>query len=381
MGPNLYRSTLVVQTQAALDALLAGLPAEHAWEPELLALVLERWGDALRLGEARALRVERRLSGVTSALLGQVAQERLAEARDWALPEAGNEADDVMDDITFAVTRRDETESLMDALARWMRTGGSMGAGGGLAIDVPGVDELLATLEAFDAALARTTTREMAESALGVRVALHGDGSWLACLPDGLADPTRLADTSGLVGVEQLENTPSESATDAYLRHAKLASYVERAAERDPLYAEELARTIDALLDSNEGVAWRARSWRRRYKAVPAPEQIGQVVLAGPLVLAAASEGASTNEEQSYQALGALPGVAAEADLTIEGEQLVVRAYPAALRELLVNTRAGQRVSEDDCWAVRLPFRRGMELSVLIVDEVGARFEDTIVVT
>src|SRR5690606_23999202 len=140
---------------------------------ELLALVLERWGDALRLGEARALQVERRLPGVTPALLGRVAQERVVEARDWALPESHSAASDIIDDITFAVTRRDETESLINAVARWMRTSGSMGTGDGLAIDVPGMDELLAMLEAFDAALARTTTRDMAEAALGVRVALH----------------------------------------------------------------------------------------------------------------------------------------------------------------------------------------------------------------
>jgi hypothetical protein len=375
MGPSLYRTTLVVQTQGALEALLTGHSAESAWEPELLALVLERWGDALRLGEGRALQVERRLHGVTPGLLGRVAQDRVTEARAWVLPESDEARADLVDDIAFVATRRDETESLIDAMTRWMRMGD------GLVFDVPGVDELLATLEAFDRALARVATREMAEAALGVRVALHGDGSWLSRLAEPVTDATHSADTTGLEELEHLESTPSESATDAYLRHAKLAAYVERAAERDPLYAEELALTIDALLACHEALAWRARSWRRRYKAVPAPDQLRQIALAGPLVLAAASKETAPSEAGGYQALGALPGVAAEADLTIEGEQLVVRAYPAALRGLLVNTLAGQRVSEDDCWAVRLPFQRGMELTVLIVDEVGARFEDTIVVT
>ena len=186
MAADLYRSALVQQTRAALHALEQALLSEQELTSQAVAVLLERWGDALRLGESVPPKLRAKADEIELDTLGAALRQRIEELDAWTIPEPDDEASDAR--LGFALCRRDETESLLQGLTRLML------ARRGLPADVAGLETLCEGLAEFDAELGRRVHRRQAEAALGIRVALHDENTWLASLP--LPEPTGVAEST-----------------------------------------------------------------------------------------------------------------------------------------------------------------------------------------
>lgn len=370
MDSDLYRQELLAQTKAALDVILSDPPVK--WSAEQLGLALERLGDLLRLDEGLAETTSRLARTSDGRFLASVAHSRHEEARQWNLPDAGPVTDS--DVLEFVVTRRDETESFVVGLLRvaMARTPKIPLA------DIAGTNELLRALETFDSALSRIASRQVVESALGIRVALQKGRSWLDRLSEGVAERQENEKSEAFDWL-QFGAPPEEATTDRYIRKGLGASYVEGWAAREKAYAEDLADTIDVLKDCDEVISLKAAVWRKR--KAPVPSQIGPTLLFPGVIQQAAAADVEEEDASAVQTveLGPLPRVRAEAEVTYTKGHLTLRVYAEeTLERCEVNGEAAQPDAEG-CWLVQLPATPGTSTwHLLVVGESGSRFEENL---
>jgi hypothetical protein len=344
-------------------------------DPATARLALERVGDLMRCDTAVPSELAAWSAQASEDILDGVVRDAEAEARDWPLPEGwtalGASDDDAdLGSLAHVLQRRDEIESLCDAVVRAMLVRGRSPAALG------GWTGLEAILREVDGRLAAVVSRPLTEHLLGARVCLVRDRGWVSCLRDeGGENTLNLSGGHGGAPLPADVGEPSDAIVFDYLTRGRLYRYVEAYAAQNPAFAEELAGAYDTLQEEGElGQALIPRRWRKDYAGGR-----GSAVTygLGPVRLAAAAD--DSNSSATIE-LGTLPGLQAEVDAELELSagmwtlHVVVAhdAGPRGLKAVRLNDVEQTQPDGDGAWRVRAP--HSAELELRVEDATGAVF-------
>jgi hypothetical protein len=350
--------------ETALEGLTGTLGAPEAVEASLLALLLERLGDVLRLGAPPpdALRAWCRALG-QEALRGAVGIVA-REVKGWPRPApvvAGGEA------IAPVIRRRDAVESAMVALS-WIRL-----AHGWETSDIEGLDACLELVARYDQALATVADRDAVEVLLGDRACLLGTHGWLATLPEGVVQ-AGAPEVITLLPEVALDGSPSDRVVQEYLGHGTWRHHVEGLAARSPAFAAELAACFDTLAEMKEERSLVARLWRAQLGSAPAASPTTYEVDSSFFALAAAGHDEGAPEGQLI-ALGPLPDFPAEASLEVSAGRVTLFVFASApLARVQLGGAASDGPDEGQRWSVATALAPG-PLPIRIVAADGRSFE------
>lgn len=332
------RTTVEASVRAAIEALAGQLPAE--WSAESGELILERIGDALRLGleipaELRGW-LRNRLPGELSEVTSQV-QDRLGSL---SLPGKDDDA------LQSLVEKRDRAESIATAAIRHC-------------IDqqlAPAQQDwcsaFLSSLELLDGRLSKRVSRYEVEDALGARAWLASEGSWTNRLSNREAAAPHEADTAGRPALADnlplAGHRPPDQAVASYLEHGDQRIWVEGCAARNPELAQDLASLVEMMRNAGDPVSFVARLWEHN----TVRGESGPVSLEAPQRLAAAGEDAGATEPVVI-ALGVLPPLEAEAWLELHDGKLELRVTaddPQSIRRVRLDEVEGALDRSSGVW-------------------------------
>jgi hypothetical protein len=346
-------------------------------DPATARLALERVGDLMRCDAAAPSELVAWSAQATEDLLDGAVRDADAEARDWPLPEAwtaldASDDDDDLGSLAHVLQRRDEAESLCDAVVRAMLLRGRS------PVALGGWTGLKAMLREVDGRFAATVSRPLAEHLLGARVCLVRDRGWLSCLRDeGGESSVELPKGHVAAPLPADVGEPSDAIVLDYLTRGRLYRYVEAYAAQNPAFAEELAGAYDTLQEEGElGHALIPRRWRKDYAGGRGSAVVYDL---GPVRLAAASDETVTSKTIR---LGALPGLEAEVDGTLQLSagvwtlHLVVDSDSCGLKAVRLNDVERTDPDSDGAWRVQAPYSAELELRV--EDATGAVFSERI---
>jgi hypothetical protein len=352
-------TTLEVTLRAVLDALA------HSTEPLApteATLVVQQYGDALRLGVALPMALRRRLHALSLETLRQISED---SQRDLGDPPAWVGDDDP--GFAFALRQRDEIESVRVGLQR-------IALAHGLATnELDAIASLGDALERYDVGLAAVIDRGRAELTLGERMQLQAGDGWLVRLPhrDAPTVPVDIAQdpawTPGSVTPEALA---------AWATRGTGASHVERWAEA-PEHARELRSLLEGLTAVGAQVGLVPRRWLRRLESGS-----DEVTLAvRPLVALAAATHDEREQPLRRVELGELSPVRAVATLVARASDstVIVRSEPGDVRRVQLGDEECEAPDERGRWTVRVAVPHG-PIVLVVEGGHGQTFRCTLVI-
>lgn len=326
---------------AALRGLLSGLGAPPVLTPALVAVLLERVGDVLRLGRSLPAEARRLCGELSESSVGAALEVLRDQAAGWLRP--ATEAPEVDGRFIFGVRCRDEAQSALVAV-RWL------GLEQDWALDeLAGLAPCLAALRQYDDALAVAFDRGAVEAMLEDRIPLVERGGWTARFAEAALPAD--ADAGELAGTPP-PGSPSDEVVQEYIGAGAHRLYVEGCAARSPEFAADLADCIDTLGAAREERSLVARVWRSRHQG-QAPERSPVAYDVPPALLALAAASPDEQPPAVVITLGPIPGLPAEANLELRAgiaELFVFSAVPLARIEL--GDSASDRPSGERRWSV-----------------------------
>jgi hypothetical protein len=348
---------------AAVEGLAQALGPPASVEPPLLAAVLERVGDVLRLPAPVPAAVRGWCRALNREQLGRALDVIADECARWPRVTA-TERDG---EAAFAIRRRDEAESASVALT-WICL-----EHGWSPAEIPGLDRCLEGLANYDHELAHTIDRDTAEALLADRALLLEPSGWTVALAEPtIGDPAATPDLNPAL----LTRPPSDQVVQEYLTSGAHQLRVEGCAQRSPAFATELADCFDTLAAMGEKRSLAARVWHKRHSRPVADfDPVAYVIEPGFFGLAAASS-TETEPETSIIALGPLPGFPAEATLEVSPGRVTLFVFAAVplIRVELATATATQPDAEDR-WSVATALAPGA-LPIRITAADGRIFEE-----
>jgi hypothetical protein len=371
MAPDLFADELGSEIDAALRGLEHNLGPEAHRDVRFAATVLEKFGDAIRLGVTVPPAVRGWCRALNEDTLTSILELLNREAVGWAISVSakGNE----VDELGFDLRRRDQVESALRAVA-WICLRRER-----LPVDLLGWRECRAAVCQYDDALTSAIDRGTAESLLGPRVRLLGKHDWTERLPEPRAE----MESGGAIEMPVAPmRRPSDEAVQRYVSEGILQKLVEGCASHDPEFANEVASVIDAFRNVGECICLAARRWRRDREEQTSPRKALDVLVDKRHFAMAASDGTEPHRERKV--LGLLPGVPVEATLDVDAEKITLHLF-AQVRlvevqlgsERATSPASGGPVSE---WQVVTSFSRD-PMKIRIVAEDGRVFEDHLQLT
>ncbi|MDB4971916.1 MAG: hypothetical protein JWN48_257 [Myxococcaceae bacterium] len=254
-------------------------------------------GDALRLG---GLEIE-----LVLALLRNVERATVAQAISALASELSSSSDPASARVAL---RRDEAQSIVVGLSRIaLARREPLGT-------YPEYEQLATALTQLDQQLRTSCSLEELESALGSRLVLHGESSWLEPFARAQDSELEVGEHAAAPGTDELE---------AYISEGRLATYVEEFAALDSRFRDELLGHIRTLLDLKEAVSFLARRFLKR-NGSPNERAPYPLRASGKLAAATALRG---EEDEVRHDLGPLPSMRAHAQLVQRGRTLELRVY------------------------------------------------------
>lgn len=376
MATRSYREEFRTLARPAARGVARALREAPA-DPATVRLALERIGDLMRCDATVPSELAAWSAQASEDLLDGAVRDAEAEARDWPLPEGwtalgASDDDSDLGTLAHVLQRRDEVESLCDAVVR------SMLIRGRAPVALGGWTGLKASLHAVDARLAAAVSRPLAEHLLGARVCLVRDRGWVSCLRDeGGESGLALSEGHGPAPLPADIGEPSDAIVFDYLNRGRLYRYVEAYAAQNPGFAEELAGAYDTLQDEGElGQALVPRRWRKNYAGGQGSAVAYDL---GPVRLAAAAD---ESTPPATIGLGALPGLHVEVDAELRLSagvwtlHVMVDRDPGlcTLKAVRLNGVEQTQPDDDGAWRVRAP--HSPELELRVEDGTGAVFTE-----
>lgn len=339
---------------------------------EQLAVSLAAVGDAIRLElnvpgglrtQLRALPLDRVLGAIRAVAVLPGA---------WSLPAHVPSTMDEDPGLAWALRQRDEIESVLVAARASLSPRGVWVDQSEEAI---GLRQQLARV---DLSCGGQVTRSLADALLGERLQVAGEAAWL----EAVAWAEEIDEAPAAPEIERAvaaSTMPGARAVHAYLTRGDLAAWVEAAAARSKVFAEELASTIGTYREQRARVGITARRWQLHHASAPAPSNSAVAIpFEGPRVLAyAAADTAELPRDESIEHdLGRLAPLDAQAKLVVTAGDVTLHIFEGAtsLTSVSMGGKAATRFVDEARWTVSAP-RPKEAVELKVVDAQGRTFD------